>query len=576
MLSLFRTQTGNYVVGAIVVGIIVVFALEFRTGRGNPTAKLTTECAVRYAGSCVDQKDFFAAYGLAARGLDPKAARQMMMKRRVLDGLAERELLVAEASRLGMAISDDLLDSELVSGRALVSLPAEQSEMLSFRLGLCRREMSSYHCEPGTPLGVRQLQVTRTEGEAFDYKLYEKEIRILANRGPREFRAAQERELLAEALRNLVRQRARISDNEAFAIYDRGRSRAVVRSVVLERSWFAKFAIDTSQSAVDAWARTNAGQVDGALKADRDKFTAGCPLVSEISIPLPENALENEKTDARAKLDALRERLTRGESFEAIAREASSAPSAPFGGKVGCLHAGHGLGADTLLEAAKKLVPLALSDVIETPRALYLLRLDGKLETATLERDARAQIARSLYLGFAADQSLRAFATELVRQTKAGAKLEDVTRALTDELARRGAPKATSANEPTPPPGLLATDRPRFEVSPPFTAAGNPLPDIEPREPLAARAFALSAPDMLDEHPVETATGLVILQLKEKTPASREEFEKEKWTLRRVLQQTKADEALTRYVADLKRSAGTKLKVDARFAQETKVESADD
>ena len=505
MLSLFRTQTGNYVVGAIVVGIIVVFALEFRTGRGNPTAKLQTECAVQYAGNCVDQKDFFAAYGLAARSLDPKQAREMTMKKRVLDGLAERELLVAEASRLGMAISDDVLDSELTSGRALVSLPADQSEMLSFRLGLCRREMSSYHCEPGTPLGVRQLHVTRTEGEPFDYKLYEKEIRILANRGPREFRAGQERELLAEALRNLVRQRARISDSEAFAIYDRGRSRAVVRSVVLERSWFAKFAIDTSGGAVEKWAAENASQLDAAFKADKDKFPAGCPVVSEISVPLPENALDNEKSEARAKIDALRERLGKGESFEAVAREASSAPTAPYGGKLGCLHAGHGPGVEALLDAAAKLAPSALSQVIETPRALYLLRLDGKLEAATLEHDARMQLARGIYVGFAADQSARAFATELVRQTKAGAKLEEVTRALTDELARKGAPKSARSTEPTVPPGLLAQDRPRFEVSPPFTAAGNPLPDIEPREPLAARAFALATPDALDERPRRSA-----------------------------------------------------------------------
>jgi parvulin-like peptidyl-prolyl isomerase len=582
MLNLFRSQTAYVVVGSVV---ILVFALEFRAGRGSPTAKLKTECAVEYAGNCLDQKDFFAAYGLAApRGLDPKAARRIELKKKVLEGLAERELLATEAERLGLAVSDDRIERELTLGHARVPLPAEQAESLSMSLGLCRREASGYRCEPGGPIGVRQLQVSRAEGEPFDYKIYEKEIRVVANRGPKEFRAAQERELLAETLRELVRSRARVSENEAFSIYDQNRSRAVVRSVVLSRDWFAKFALDTSDAAVAKWAAANASQVDEALKADKDKFTAGCPLVSEIEVPLPEGALDNEKADARAKLEALRERIAKGEAFDAVAREASSAASAAFGGKVGCLNATHGPGSEVLIAAANKLAAGAVSDIVETPRALYLLKLDGKLDAARLDQEAHLDVARNLYVHFAAEQSMQLFAKELVSQTNAGAKLEEATRTLSDELARKNwthakatAAKPAKGEEPATPPGLLATDRPRFEVSAPFPLAGNPLPDVEPKEPLANRAFALSGPDAVDDKPIETTTGLVVLQLKEKMPVSREDFEKEKWPLLKILQQAKADEALTSYVADLRKRAGSKLKVDERFSQETKqTDSAED
>ena len=107
-------------------------------------------------------------------------------------------------------------------------------------------------------------------------------------------------------------------------------------------------------------------------------------------------------------------------------------------------------------------------------------------------------------------------------------------------------------------------------MSPPFTASGNPLPDVDPREPLAARAFALDKPDSVDEKPIETATGLVVIQLKEKTPASREEFEKDKWMILSQLRQAKAQDAVTRYVADLKRKAGDKLQSHAQFGEEPK------
>jgi len=575
MLNLFRSQTTYVIVGSVV---ILVFALEFRAGRGSPTAKFKTECAVEYAGNCLDQKDFFAAYGLAAQRLEPSAARRLGMRQRVLDGLAERELLATEAERLGLAVSDDRLERELAAGHARVPLPAESAEMLSVNLGLCRRDPMGYGCEPGTPLGVRQIQVANTPGDPFDYKVYEKSIRIIANRGPKEFRAAQDRELLAESLRQLVRERVRVSDNEAFAVYNQERSTAIVRSVVLSRDWFAKFAIDTSEAAVEKWAGANASQVDEAFKADKSEFTAGCPLVSELAVALPENARDDEKSDARAKLEALRARVAKGESFDAVAREASSAPSAPLGGKVGCLNPSHGLGSEVLIEAANKLAPGALSEVIETPSALYVLRLDGKLDAATLDRDARAQVARNLYVPFAANQSMRAFAADLIQKAKGGAKLEDVTRALTDELGRRNVPAASkTANAAAPvPPGLLAADRPRFEVSTSFNVSGNPLPDVEPNESLATRAFALAAPDAVDEQPIQTRTGLVVLQLKEKTSASREGFEKEKDPLVRHLEQRKADAALTRYVADLRKAAGPKLKVDQNYAKETKAESAED
>jgi peptidyl-prolyl cis-trans isomerase D len=574
MLNFFRSESGNYVVGAIVVGIIVVFALEFRTGRGNPTANFKEQCAVAYAGGCVDQKDYFAALGLVMRGADPKAARAMHLRKQVLDGLTERELLATEAERLGLAISDSVLDGELTAGRAHVSLPVDQAEMLAYRLGLCRR--SPYGCDPGTPIGVRQLQVSRTDGEPFDYQLYEKEIRILANRGPKEFRTAQERELLAEALRDLVRQRVRIADSEAFAMYDRDRSKVVVRSVVLSRNWFSKFALDTSDAAVDKWAAENAKQVDEAWNADKDKFTADCPLVSELSLPLVPNALESEKDPVKERLLALKARVTKGESFDAVAREASSSATAAFGGKRGCLYPGSGPDAEALLEAAKKLAPGAISDVIETPRSLVVLRLDGKLLAANTEREGRRQLARSLYLGSAADQSMRAFAAELIKQARAGAKLEEVTRALTDELARRGTHGAPSAKTPASPPALLSPDRPRFDVSSPFTVSGNPLPDVEANESMAARAFALTTPDAVDERPIDTSTGLVVLQLKEKTPASRADFDKEKGTLVRVLVRAKANEALSRYIGELRKKAGDKLKVDPHFAEEKAASTGED
>ena len=568
MLNFRSSGIAQGIMAGIVVLIIAVFA--FPTLSGAPTASLDEECAVDYAGHCVDAKDYYAAVGLIARGVPPKASRQLSLRQRVLDGLAERELLHEAAKGLDLGVSDDAIEKELTEGRAYVSLPVEHAESLAMDLGLCRRSAQGLGCEPGTPLGIRQIRVRKTPAEPFDYQLYQREIRILANRGPREFRATQEREIVAARMRELVRARVRVPDSEAFSIYERSRSRAVVRSVTLERSWFGRFAVDQNDAAIEKWATEHAAQVDDSFKALADEFAADCPLVSEISVALPPGASDTEKAAARERIGALRDRVQKGEAFESVAREASANVSAAFGGRVGCPTSSYGPDAQTIRTAAQKLERGALSDVIETSRALVVLRLDGKLDKAAAASEGRLQTSRMLYLKFKQDEAMQGFARDLTGKVKAGAKLEDVVKATTDEIARRSFTPKPGAKDPGTPPALLASDRPKFEVSPPFTLSGNPLPDVEPRESLAARAFALGKADAVDEKPIETSTGLVVIQLKELTPVSREEFEKDKWTVVASLRKAKAADALVRYVADLKRAAGDKLTIHAPFGEEPK------
>ncbi len=81
-------------------------------------------CAVEFDGNCVDAKDYGAAFALIApRGLDPKQVKALGLNQRVLDGLVERELLVAAAKKEGLGVSDEAVDAELFAGRAHVSLP---------------------------------------------------------------------------------------------------------------------------------------------------------------------------------------------------------------------------------------------------------------------------------------------------------------------------------------------------------------------------------------------------------------------------------------------------------------------
>jgi peptidyl-prolyl cis-trans isomerase D len=456
-----------------------------------------------------------------------------------------------------------------------VSLPAQDSEKLSYQLGLCRRSEEAQGCEPGTDTMIRMLRTKRTAEEAFDYAVYEREVRIVANRGPKEFKEMQQRELVAARMRDLIREPVRVPETEAFAIFSQQRSTAVIRSVALSRDWFAKYVIDLSDAAVSKWATDNKPAVDAAWEADKASFTAGCVPTREILVEIGPGANDEDRATARKKLENARKRVSDGEAFASVARSVSEGQTATVGGELGCVSASYGVGNEEVVKAAASLKAGDLSQIIETPRGLHLLAVDAKLEANNLEAAGKRYEARKLYVRAIADGHVKAFGEELLKRVKSGAKLED---ALDAQLATTVPAPAKKAGEDKAPavPALAAADRPKVEISSPFNVSGNPLPQLTPKEPLAAHAFELKNPDDVWQTPIETSDGSVLIQLKEKNAASREEFDKNKAAILGPMTRNKANEALSYYVGELKKKMGDKLKIDPRYNEEPKSSRNDD
>src|SRR6187402_3882545 len=100
--ALRNSGLGQFFLGAIVVSIILAFIL---TGASNSPSSMDDEC-VAEAGKhiCIDTKEFEAAYRLLSAigggSINEAAAKRLRLREQVARGLAEREVLVAEAQRL--------------------------------------------------------------------------------------------------------------------------------------------------------------------------------------------------------------------------------------------------------------------------------------------------------------------------------------------------------------------------------------------------------------------------------------------------------------------------------------------
>ncbi|HMJ15629.1 MAG TPA: SurA N-terminal domain-containing protein [Polyangiaceae bacterium] len=566
MLDIFRRGgVAQLIVGAIAVTIIIVFALEFRPGRGA-VARLTEDCAVQVEDGCVSQKEFLAAYGLIVPyGASPKLVKQLDVRRHVVGGLIERELLVAEAQRLGIGISTTAVDDELAAGRFHVSLPVNQ-RTLSRQLILCKVEQMSDQCEPGSEMLRYVPDVKSVETGEFDYKKYERIVRNVANRGPREFKEMQERELLAERMRNLVRARVRVSIEEARMQFDRERSKATVRTVTANRDWFARYVVSLGSDEVTAWDQKNKAAVDAAWAAEKPSFTADCPLVSEITLVSSPDAAEAEQAEQRAKLEQAEKRLREGTPFESVARAVSQAPSAVNGGYLGCLTEAYGAGAAELLQAVGKLEAGKVTPIVQSSSGLTLLKFHGKLKKEEIDKVGRRAVAERLALRARAEELAKDFSTRLIERAKGGAKLEQAVPELSQEFLKQHAAQRAGGSQEA----ALADDtRPNLEISAPFGITSSPIPDALPGEPVASHAFALEKPDAVHPAPIATERGFAVLQLKEKELSKPEQFEKEKHEIVRSLEHAKATDALVRYLAQLRKTYGDKVRHDKRLLEDT-------
>ena len=249
----------------------------------------------------------------------------------------------------------------------------------------------------------------------------------------------------------------------------------------------------------------------------------------------------------------------------------SEGTTATLGGALGCVTASYGVGNEEVAKAAAALKPGEVSGIVESPRGLHLLRTEPKLEGTNVEAVGHHFVARKLYVHASADARVKSFGEAVIKRAQAGAKLDEALEAELGALVPTPTKKPGEDKAPALPAALAAEGRPKVEISAPFSTSGNPVPQVTPHEPLAAHAFELKSPDDVWQTPILTSEGALVMQLKEKNPASRADFDKNKAQLLGPLTTAKASDALARYVADLRKQAGDKLKVDERFAVEPKV-----
>jgi peptidyl-prolyl cis-trans isomerase D len=578
--------------GAAVIAIALVFIVQFRPATGATKTATGPACAAEVGGVCISAAWFWASYRLMAANANPSKLSAVGFRRRVADGLIEAWLLNQDASRLGITVADDDVRAEIAKGRAHVSLPAADTYSLGGSLGL-GEEM------------VRLIPVKSPKTKQFDRKVYEKEVPSRTHLSVKDFLDYQRVELIAARMREMVRARVRVGENEAYEKFARDKSTATVEYVRFDRRFFSDVVVDLSPKNVEAWSEGHRDEIDKVWETRKSQVMPECRSFREMFFKLDEAPTDEDKAAGRRKADRALERVLAGQAFADVARAMSEGPSALRGGVEGCLL--RGKLPKPIEDAVLHLDAGKVSDVVTLEGGYAVVIVDEIAGGDAAEKAGRSFVARDLFMteeserlaseaaksvlaaaaggtgGKPLSEVVDSYIEDLVKRKEAS---ED-TKATKSDKKKRAENAAKKANVSTdggtepdadPPPTTPRNhpNRPTVETSLPFNAAGNPISGARQPSEVTRVAFALDKPGDLAGELIPTDNGYAILKLKDKAPVTKEQWEKDRDYYTANMRAAKAQDALVAYMARLRGKLAKDTKYVGELVNEAKSKGKDE
>jgi len=584
------------VVVVFVVAISMVFVLEFRPGTEMQTGGDGPRCALEISDSCIPYQEYTAAFRLVApTGLQEDSFKQLRVRSVVLEGLVERWLLLREAERLDISVSDDEVTRHIGKGLARVSLPVARERDYGGQLMYLSRRSNGSQFFVGAEGPSRQLTVFDPSTLKFDYERYKKTVPRLTKLTEADFRVYQKKEAIAARVRALVRTRVHVSEQEAYRRYALEGETAVADYVRLEGQYYQRYVLDTSPDALATWSEANAKEVEERWGAAKDRFLPECRKARHILIkvdPANTDKAAAEK-EAREKADSVHKRADAGEDFSDLARELSDdRGSAERGGELGCF--GKGQMTKPFEDKAYSMKEGELSDLVQSQFGFHIIKLDQIATGKDAEKLGRAIVAEGLYL----QKELERVTAEGAKQVRAavadGKSLAEAIDAhllaVLPEAARaayeagKGAKdgqgekkgddaKDTEGDESAAKGSKNAwTDpqRPKVETTLPFGASGPPFGGARDPAKAAGEIFALKKPGEVTKDVIKLYQGYGVAVLKERNKASKEKWAEDRAGYMERIRADKQRDALIAYVNRLRAKHADKISYNVKIDEEPK------
>jgi parvulin-like peptidyl-prolyl isomerase len=421
MLEQLRRQSRSFIIWILFGIIIAVFIVSFGP-QANPDSLgcgYSKDSALEVAGEELSMN----SWRFAVNGLKRSSIPSQMRAQFAADLLVERELLAQAAEQHGFRVSDDMVNEAIAAGEFYI-------------------------------LGY----LSRVQDPTFwkDYKQLELMANDLGLSNVAQLAAEQRREQLAEMMRHLIL-RGSVSTDEVRQAFMQQNTLITVDYVKFDVNRY-RTAVQLSEADLDRYVSAHEDEVKKAWEAEKAQWSSAKPrvlarhiLISKQEAKKPEEGKKPEdgkKPDDGKKLPPAerakqaRERLVGGADFATVAREVSDDPSKARGGLLGWRPADSlGYGKE-LVEAAKKLEPGKVSDVVESERGFHIIRIEQRSDKGLTYEQKRQDLAQKLAPSY--------YAKALAKRDAERALAQAQTQPL-DELFKRTKGATTGLPDNLPP-----------------------------------------------------------------------------------------------------------------------------
>ncbi len=568
MLEGLRRHSNSLFLIVLVASVATIFGVGWGPGsQGCSQGSLRVNYAAKVYGRTLTEGDYVAAISSLPRLMPGSQSENPAIagaiRQGALDGLIERELLAHEAERLGMRVTDEMVNDEFRNCRFYASVGVGAEPILSVQSG---------HVDlPPTMCGGA--------GDRFDYAQFERRIaRGLFRRAVPDLRASMVREMLAQRMRDAVRSTVQISDEEMWRDYQRTHDQMAVRYLRFPLSFYRALVRDDDPAQVEAWAGQHNDEIQRQWERRREslrglhrEFRA-----RQIVVRFPEGATDAQKAEVRARAEAIRAQLVAGGDFVRLARlysddsltwrEGGLMTWAPVEG--GSLDA-------AVVRATVALQPNGITPVTDTATGVHIVQLLGFREGDVPEAEAKRDIARTLFRetrgAELAREAARAALTSLGSATNLDEASTAVRTAALREFYRGETPAAITlaGNVSLAPVERTDLGAPALQDSEVFARNGFVVNDVEHGELLTNTAFSLTQEHPFVREPVQAGEDWFVMRFKDgsRTVATREEFGRQ----RQELLSTAAASALAARQRDVLVQYVTRLRQEAEHEGQVRI-----
>jgi peptidyl-prolyl cis-trans isomerase D len=393
--------------------------------------------------------------------------------------------------------------------------------------------------------------------DAFNYGVFERGWLPKFGVSERRYLEYQREEILARTVRDLLASAVTVSEGEARAVYDERQNQLSLRYVRFEAARFADL-VDPSREDLEKYVADHKDELVKQFESQGSRFTKLPKQVRlrfiEVKKPQPpaaeadkaaRKAYEDALAAARAKAEGALKKIEGGEDFRAVARAVSEdKATAGRGGDYGWASLeGTGSGLDPVVdEAAKGLAAGAVSKVVESEGALYVVKVDGQREGDVAQEEALLELAEEALMRERGSALAKQAAAEALQALKDGATMTQLFRSPDALGGGSGIDALKPAGEADKKPG---EDKPEIRVTGLFSKE-RPIPGLGVNPDLTKAAWAADPKAEYIDRVFETQDGFVLASVERKETATDEGFAAARAELFRELSAAKAAKVTAR------------------------------